>query len=130
VPSDDTVEREFRRSYIVAGLVACAVIVVVDASSDSIVLIPLLVLPPLVAAGGTRRCTMLVAAISAVSAVWLGWADDIAGTRRHWVAIISTVVGGALAVWVASTRLAREEQLAESLPMVRRADGLKAAVAT
>jgi PAS domain S-box-containing protein len=127
---EEGVEREFRRSYIVAGLVACAVIVLVDATADSMVLIPLLVLPPLVAAGGTRRGTIIVACVSGVSAVWLGWADDIAGTTRHWVAIISTVLGGALAVWVASTRLARENQLAESLPRARRADRLKAALAT
>jgi PAS domain-containing protein len=127
---DDVVERDFRRSYIVAGLVACAVIVIVDASSDSIVLVPLLVLPPLIAAGGTRRGTMVIACISALSAVWLGWVDDILGTRRHWVAMISTVVGGALAVRVAATRHAREAQWADAMPVVRRADRLKAALAT
>ncbi|HEY4609815.1 MAG TPA: GAF domain-containing protein, partial [Ilumatobacteraceae bacterium] len=127
---DEAVHREFQRSYIMAGLVACAVIVIVDASADSVVLIPLLVVPPLVAAGGTRRGTVIVAFVAAVSAVWLGWPDDIAGTPRHWVAIISTVLGGALAVWVASARLAREKQLADSLPVLRRADRLKAVLAT
>jgi len=127
---DDVVERDFRRSYIVAGLVAVAVIVIVDASSDSLVLIGLLVLPPLIAAGGTRRGTMIIAGISVVSAVWLGWADDIALTRRHWIAMMSTAVGGVLAVRVASTRHAREKQLAQAIPVVRRADRLKVALAT
>ena len=57
----DIVEREFQRSYVAAGLVACAVIVILDASSDSLVLIGLLVLPSLIAAGGTRRGTIIVA---------------------------------------------------------------------
>jgi len=92
----DIVEREFQRSYVAAGLVACAVIVILDASSDSLVLIGLLVLPSLIAAGGTRRGTIIVACLSTISAVWLGWADDIALSRRHWIGMLSTVVGGAL----------------------------------
>jgi len=130
VGTDDIVEREFQRSYVAAGLVACAVIVIVDASSDSLVLIGLLVLPSLIAAGGTRRGTIAVACISTINAVWLGWADDIALSRRHWVGMLSVVVGGALAVKVASTRHAREVQLADSMRIVRRVDRLKAALAT
>jgi len=127
---EGAVEREFERSYVVAGLVACAVIVVVDASADSVVLIPLLVLPPLLAAGGARRGTILVAGVSVISAVWLGWADDIAGTARHWIAIVSTILGGGLAVWVSSARHSRDRQLAQSLQAVQRVERLKAALNT
>ena len=105
-------------------------ITVVDLSSDKVVLIPLLVLAPLVAAGGTYRGTFVVAAVAAADSVALGWPDDIAGSRRHWVAIATTVLGGALAVWVALTRGTRDRQLAESTPIILRADRLKAALAT
>ena len=99
-------------------------------ASDRVVLIPLLVLAPLVAAGGTYRGTFAVAVVAAADSVVLGWPDDIAGSRRHWVGIATTVLGGALAVWVAKTGDARDRQLADSIPILRRADRLKAALAT
>jgi GAF domain-containing protein/PAS domain-containing protein len=111
-------------------LTACVVLIVVDWTSNSVVLIPLLVLGPLIAAGGTRRGTLLVAVVAAAGSIVLGWADDIAGSPRHWVGVATTVLGGALAVWVAGTRAARDLQLADSLPIMRRADRLKAALAT
>lgn len=123
--------REDRWSYIAAGLAALVAIVVVDATSDSIVLISLLVLAPLVASsGGTRRGTALVALLAVAASIALGWADDLAGTRRHWVGITTTVLGSALAMLFARTRELREAALARSLPIVRRADRLKAALAT
>ena len=94
------------------------------------VLIPLLVLAPLVAAGGTYRGTIAVAVVAAADSVVLGWPDNIAGSRRHWVGIATTVLGGALAIWVAKTGDARDRQLADSIPILRRADRLKAALAT
>lgn len=127
---DDGVPKRFRWSYVAAGLGACALITLVDLGSDSMVLIPLLVLAPLVTAGGTPRGTFLVAAVAAVDSILLGWPDDIAGARQHWVAVATTVLGGALAIWIATTRGARDRQLAESLPMLRRADRLKATLAT
>ena len=127
---ESAVTRGFRWSYIAAGLGACALITVLDLSSDKVVLIPLLVLAPLVAAGGTHRGTFAVAVVAGVDSVFLGWPDDIAGSRRHWVAIATTVLGGALAVWVSMTRGARDRQLVESMPILLRADRLKAALAT
>ena len=128
---EDLLDRDFRRAYVAAGLTACAVLIVVDwTTSDSVVLIPLLVLGPLIAAGGTRRGTLIVAIVAAAGSLALGWPDGIAGSFRHWVGMATTVFGGALAVWVAGTRAARDHQLADSLPMVRRADRLKAALAT
>ena len=130
VLNDSALDRDYRWSYIAAGLAACAVLAIVDFTSDSVILIPLLVLAPLVASGGTQRGTLAVTVVAAALAVALGWGNDIAGSRRHWVAVLTTVLGGALAVWVAATREARERQLADSLPIVRRADRLKAALAT
>ena len=128
---EDLLDRDFRRSYIAAGLTACAVLIVVDwTTSGSVVLIPLLVLGPLIAAGGTRRGTIVVAIVAAAGSLVLGWADDIAWSLRHWVGMATNVLGGALAVWVAGTRAARDHQLAKSRPMMRRADRLKAALAT
>ena len=118
-------------SFLVAGIAACAAIVIVDITSDALVLVPLLVLAPLITcSGGTRRATLGVALLAVAVAVPLGWIDDIGGTRRHWVGISTTLVGGALAVVVASSRAERERQLAASLPIVKRADRLKAALAT
>ena len=122
--------QDFQRSYIAAGMAACAVLTIVDLTSDSMVLIPLLVLAPLVASGGTQRGTLAVAAVAAAISVPLGWSDGIGGSRRHWVAVLTTVLGGALAVWAAGSRATRDRQLAETLPIMRRADRLKAALAT
>lgn len=123
-------DRDYRWSYIAAGLAACAVLAAVDLTSDKVVLIPLLVLAPLVASGGTRKGTLAVAVVATVVAVALGWGDDIAGEVRHVVAVITTIVGGVFAVWVAMTREDRDHLLAESVPIMRRADRLKAALAT
>jgi GAF domain-containing protein/PAS domain-containing protein len=123
--------RDDRSSFLAAGLATCAALAIVDLSSSSLILVPLLVLAPLVACpGGTERGTLAVALVAAATAIALGWPDGIAGTRRHWVGIATTVLGGALAVWIATIRTARERQLAESLPIVQRADRLKAALAT
>jgi GAF domain-containing protein/PAS domain-containing protein len=118
-------------SFMVVGLAACVVVAVIDISSDSLVLIPLLVLAPLIAcSGGTSRGTFVVGVVAVGAAVCLGWIDDIAGSRRHWVGVATTVLGSAMAVWFARAREMREHQLAASLPIVRRADRLKAAFAT
>jgi GAF domain-containing protein/PAS domain-containing protein len=122
--------QDFQRSYIAAGMATCAVLTIVDLTSDSMVLIPMLVLAPLVASGGTRRGTLVVAAVAAAISIPLGWSDGIGGSRRHWVAVLTTALGGALAVWAAGTRATRDRQLAEALPIMRRADRLKAALAT
>jgi GAF domain-containing protein/PAS domain-containing protein len=127
---ESAVARGFRWSYVAAGLFACVLITVVDVSADRVVLIPLLVLAPLVAAGGSSRGAFAVAVVAATDSVVLGWPDNISLSRRHWVGIATTVLGGALAVWVAKTREARDRQLAESMPILRRADRLKAALAT
>lgn len=119
------------RSFMLVGIAACAVVAVVDITSDSLVLIPLLVLAPLIAcSGGTPRGTLGVAVLAVVVSLPLGAIDDIAGSRRHWVAITTTALGGAIAVWFARNRERRDLQLDASLPIVKRVDRLKAALAT
>ena len=130
VTREGAVARGFRWSYFAAGLVACGLITVLDISSDTVVLIPLLVLAPLIAAGENIPGTFCVAVVAAADSVVLGWPDDIAGSRRHWVGIATTVLGGALAIWVVKTGDARDRRLADSIPILRRADRLKAALAT
>ncbi|MEO8267575.1 MAG: SpoIIE family protein phosphatase [Ilumatobacteraceae bacterium] len=124
-------DRDDRLSYVLAGLAAFVAIAVIDLTFSSLVLIPLLVLVPLITCpGGVARDTFAVAVIAAVGAVALGWPDSIGGSPRHWVGVASTVIGGALAVWIARTREAHDRALAESLPIMQRADRLKAALAT
>ena len=123
--------RDDKRSFLVAGIAACAVVFIVDLTSSSLVLIPLLVLAPLItSSGGTRRATLAVAMLAVSAAIPLGWIDHVGGTRRHWVGMTTTLLGGFLAERLASIREARERQLAASLPIVKRADRLKAALAT
>jgi GAF domain-containing protein/PAS domain-containing protein len=124
------VVRDFQHVYFAVGVATCVVLALVDATSDSIVLIPLLVLAPVVASGGSQRGTFAVAVAATAIAIPLGWADGIGGSRRHWVGVSTTLLGGALAVWLAHTRAARDQQLADSVPIVRRVDRLKAALAT
>jgi GAF domain-containing protein/PAS domain-containing protein len=123
--------RNDTRAFLLAGIVACAVLFVVDMASSSLVLIPLLALAPVVtSSGGTRRATRGVAVAAVAEAIALGWIDHIGGTRRHLVGVITTLGGGVLADRLASIREAHERQVAASLPMVKRADRLKAALAT
>ncbi|HSB87134.1 MAG TPA: hypothetical protein VLD86_12525, partial [Ilumatobacteraceae bacterium] len=91
-----------RRSFLAAGAVALAVIVVVDVTSQTMVLIPLLVLAALICStGGTERGTLLVASAAVAASVPLGWTDDIELSRRHWIGMLTTLLGGALATWFA-----------------------------
>ena len=122
---------EDRRSYVAAGLAALAAIVIVDVTNDTIVLIPLLVLAPLIASsGGTQRGTAAVAVLTIAAAVGLGFVDDIAGTRRHVVGVATAVLGSGVAMLFARTRERHEALVARALPIARRADRLKAALAT
>lgn len=106
-------------------------IVVADVTSQTMVLIPLLVLAPLICStGGTERGTLLVASAAVAASVPLGWTDDIELSRRHWIGMLTTLLGGALATWFAHVRQGREDELAATQSIVRRADRLKAALAT
>jgi GAF domain-containing protein/PAS domain-containing protein len=124
-------ERNDSRSFLLAGIAACVAVFVLDVTSSSLVLIPLLVLAPLItSSGGTRRATLAVAVLAVAAAIPLGWIDHIGGTRRHWVGLVTIIAGGAVAERLARIRESRERQLAASLPIVKRADRLKAALAT
>ena len=123
--------RDDRPAYVLAGLAAFVAITVVDLTSSSLVLIPLLVLVPLITCpGGGTRDTVVVSLVAAAGAVALGWPDDIAGSRRHWVVVATTAIGGAIAVWIARLRETHDRAMAESIPIMHRADRLKAALAT
>ncbi|HEY7626493.1 MAG TPA: SpoIIE family protein phosphatase, partial [Ilumatobacteraceae bacterium] len=49
---------------------------------------------------------------------------------RHWVGMVTTLLGGMLASWFAVTRERRDRDLAATQSVVRRADRLKTALAT
>ncbi|MEP7045327.1 MAG: SpoIIE family protein phosphatase [Ilumatobacteraceae bacterium] len=127
---EGSIHRDLGRAYVAAGLAACAVLAVTDAVNDSVVLIPLLVLAPLIAAGGSYRGTLFVAVVSAAMSLPLGWIDGIGGSRQHLAGIVTTLLGGGIVVIVAGARAARDREFADSLPIMRRADRLKAALAT
>lgn len=120
------------RRYVVAGLVVAAAVGLADSfSGPSLILIPLLVIAPLVASvRALPRRTVIVAVVATAMAVVLGWVDGIAGSRRHWVAIMTTVLGGVLAAWLAAERESRDRELADSAVVVRATDRLKASLAT
>jgi GAF domain-containing protein len=121
-----------RRRHTWAGFVVCAVVALADSiGGPTLILIPLMVVAPLVASVRAQpRDAAAVAVVAAAIAVALGWVDDIAGTRRHWVAIATTVLGGVLAVWLAAARETRDRQLVASAEIVRATDRLKASLAT
>jgi len=121
-----------RRAYLAGGAAICFAVLGADLlTGRSVVLIPLLVLAPLVAsARGVPREAAAVAALAVVLAIVLGWIDDVAGSEEHWVAILTTLLGGAIAVWLAAERSARDRQLDASLPAIRTADRLQAALTT
>jgi PAS domain S-box-containing protein len=117
--------------YVLAALGTVVLVVVLDAAARSLVLISPLVLAPLIASSGANaRKTAGVAAVAVAASVALGWVDQIAFNRRHWVAIATTTGGAAFAVWFATRRTGRELELATSRPIVRRVDRLRAALAT
>ena len=123
---------QLRGAHVVAG---CLVIVGVGAADIAqgtrLVLIPLFVLAPLVASiRATPQQTFYVGTAATVAAVAFGWVDDIWGSRRHTVAVATTLLGALLAVWLAASRDARDRELAASLPVLRAADRLKASLAT
>ena len=110
---DIAAEQERWNAHVLAGLAVWLVIVAADWMSDDMILIPLLVVVPLVTAiGGSVRQTAIIGIVAVVTAVALGWVDDIAGSRRHWVGIVATVFASGLGLWLASTRAAKERQIA------------------
>jgi PAS domain S-box-containing protein len=109
----DSTEREWRATGVrrfVLALVLATLIAIADAlAGRGAVLISVLVAAPLVAAtasGGMR--TAVVAAYTVGLGVLLGVPDHIFGSVNHLVRLTTVVVGGALAVWVATLRERRE----------------------
>ncbi len=128
---DTAAEPDRWNAYFVAGLAMWLVIVAADWLSDDTILIPLLIVVPLLTAvGGSVRQTAIVGSVAVVTAVALGWVDDIAGSRRHWVGIAATALASGLGVWLAARRTAHERQIASAVPVVRQADRLRASLAT
>lgn len=125
-------KRQYRRLHVMAGVLVGVAVGIADSIQDNeLVLIPLFVLAPLVACiRATPQQTFYVAALAVGAAIVFGFVDDIWGSRRHTVAIATTLLGGLLAVWLAASRYARDRELAASLPVVRAANRLKVSLAT
>ena len=129
--SDVAAEPDRWNAYVIAGLGVWLAIVAADWMSEEIILIPLLAIVPLVTAvGGTVRQTAVVSTVAVVTAVAFGWVDDIAWSRRHWVAIVTTLLASGLGLWLAATREAKERQIASSVAAVEQRNRLRASLAT
>ena len=114
---------------VIVGLGWCVAIAIADVvGGDDVILIPLLVTAPIVTAiRGTARQTIAVGVVALVFAVGLGWVDDIEGTRRHLVAVATTIAGAVIAALLAATR---DRERSRTLPALRQADRLRATLAT
>lgn len=125
-------KRQYRRLHVAAGVLVGVAVGVADfVQGDDLILIPLFVLAPLVACvRATPQQTFYVGTFAVAAAVAFGFVDDIWGSRRHTVAIATTLLGALLAVWLAASRYARDRELAASLPVVRAANRLKVSLAT
>ena len=109
---DTAAEPDRWNAYFLAGLAMWLVILAADWLSDDTILIPLLIVVPLLTAvGGSVRETAIVGSVAVLTAVALGWVDDIAGSRRHWVGIAATVLASGLGLWLAARRAAHERQI-------------------
>jgi PAS domain S-box-containing protein len=102
------------RVGVTAGLIAIAIVVVVDAAlSPNLVLIGLLIIGPLVAATSSRpRDVAMVTAIALVAGLLLGIRDHRFGSLDHVLRLVIVLAGGLLAIWTASIRQSREKAAA------------------
>jgi PAS domain S-box-containing protein len=91
-----------------------AVVVIVDLSVDTFaLLIQLLLVGPLIAAtGATLRQTVLVSVLAVAASIALVVGTEPFGSDRHLVATSVLLIGGALAVIIASLRSERERDAA------------------
>jgi PAS domain S-box-containing protein len=94
------------RLWIALALAVLATISVIDAITGSrVILVPLLVAGPLLAALGASRVeTARISVLAIALAVALGGFDDIFGSLRHAVLIVSIATGGGLATALTSVR--------------------------
>lgn len=86
---------------------------------------PVLVAAPLVAAAaGPARHTVYVGVLSVLSAFALGFANDVEFSRRHWVSVVTVLVGALLGYELARRRRRRERHLSSVQPKVDQATRL------
>ncbi len=105
---------------LVVGTVAVDVMM-----GDDWVFTPLLIAGPLVAAAsGPARHTLYVGALGTVGAFYLGFDNDLEFTRRHYVSVLTVVVGTAMGWELARRRERRERQLSTAMPKVDQATRL------
>jgi PAS domain S-box-containing protein len=98
------------RRWTLLSLAITSGIALIDAvTGESAILIGLLIIGPLVSSARSGpRGVLAVSAWAIVLAVVLGWPEDVFGTTEHFLRISLVVAGGALAIWTASIRQARE----------------------
>ncbi|MDQ3933775.1 MAG: SpoIIE family protein phosphatase [Actinomycetota bacterium] len=91
----------------VVGLVVASVLAVIDAvgSRDALFIGVLVAGPLLTSFGASARATALVAAYTVVLALVVGVAHDVfLELEEHLTRVLTVVVGGAIAIWIASAR--------------------------
>ena len=114
--------------WIVAGLVAMAIVVIVDLASDETVVMGALIVGPVLAALGARPSQVAALGVLAVGlAIALGESNDIFGDRDHVVRVSIVLVGCIGATLLAWVRQTRETELARARPAAL--DALRLALA-
>lgn len=108
------------------ALAVVMVTVVVDVSlGPGLVLTPLLIAGPLVAAAaGPARYTVYAGVVGLSGAFLLGFVNDVEFSRRHYISMITVLLGGVMGYELARRRERRERQLVRVLPRVHQAERL------
>ena len=97
--------------WVAGGTTLLAAIVDLLDGVEASLIVPLVFGPVVASALASVRDTAVVAVAATVLGVLLGLTDQTIGTSPHVVRVASVAVGGLLAVWLASSRTARERQL-------------------
>ena len=114
--------------WVVAGLVAMAIVVVIDLASDGTVVMGALIVGPVLAALGARPSQVAALGVLAVGlAIALGESNEIFGDRDHVVRVSIVLVGCIGATLLAWVRQTREAELARTRPAAL--DALRLALA-
>lgn len=100
-----------RGRWVAAGTTLLAATVDLLYGAEASLIVPLVFGPFVASALASVRDTAVVAVAATLFGVLLGFTDDTIGTSPHVVRVASVAVGGIMAVWLATSRTAREAKL-------------------
>ena len=116
-------------TQVVALMVVLVTLLVDLALGPDLVLTPLVITGPLVAAtAGPVRYTVFAGLTALAGSFVLGFANDLEFSRRHYVSMITVLIGTVMGVELARRRERRERQLRRAMPKVDQATRLVSAM--